>query len=189
MITFKEHKTAGYPGRTIENAQADVTLAYAFNFLTSGEKLTRNAVEAAGKLYFPLMADHLPPDVMEQVGSVIGLGETKTINIAGNALDTCLKFNNRYSQQVIDTTVYITLNVILRIAYPNGFPKDLQIQSGGQSGFDEAGLKAAVLMGIPALCIAPKGWMFKDAAGRTIKDEQQFKDRFKQVYQLKEIFG
>lgn len=187
MITFKEHSKPGYPGRTIENAQADVTIAFAFDFNTAGEKLTREAVNAAGNIYLPVVPTIIPANVISNIAEIIHDGKIKTVNIAGNALDTCLKFNPKYGQGVVDAVVYNTLQAVFSCPGFNCMPE--QIQSGGQSGFDESGLKAAVLLGIPALCICPKGWMFKDANGRTIKDEQQFKARFEKVYQLKEILN
>ena len=187
MIKFKEHSKTGYPGRTIENAQADVTIAFAFSFNTAGEKLTRETVEAAGKIYLPVMADLIPPNVITSIAEVLHIGKVKTLNIAGNALDTCLKFNDKYGQGVIDAVVYSTLAAVFSCPGFNCVPE--QIQSGGQSGFDEAGIKASILLGIPALCIAPKGWMFKDKHGRTIKDEQQFKARFEKIYQLREMLN
>lgn len=39
-------------------------------------------------------------------------------------------------------------------------------------------LKAAVRLGIPTLCLAPKGWKFRDINGVDISDETQFKARF-----------
>jgi hypothetical protein len=52
------------------------------------------------------------------------------------------------------------------------------IRSGGQTGFDEAGIKAAVKLGIPALVHAPKNWLFRDIEGNDYTNEEVFKNRF-----------
>jgi len=52
-----------------------------------------------------------------------------------------------------------------------------EIRSGGQSGVDEAAIKAAVELGIPAKVLAPKGWLFLDKSGYK-SGEAAFKARF-----------
>ena len=52
------------------------------------------------------------------------------------------------------------------------------IQSGGQTGIDEAGIKAALGKGLNCKINAPQGWMFRDRQGKDIKSERLFKARF-----------
>jgi len=44
-IEFEEEQSEGYRERTIKNASADATIAFAIDFTTAGEKLTKGAVE------------------------------------------------------------------------------------------------------------------------------------------------
>ena len=52
------------------------------------------------------------------------------------------------------------------------------VRTGGQSGADEAGAKAAARLGIKTIVHAPGNFMYKDGSGKTISSEQRFKDRF-----------
>ena len=182
MIEFKEHSSKQYPPRTFENAIADVTIAFAFDFNTPGERLTKEAVRTQGKKYAPIDMNTL---LSGQYGHLrymatidkLNNSNASTINIAGNQLATCLKFG--VDQSLCDLLIFNFLKHIFSI---NELRKPITlIRSGGQSGFDEAGLKAAVKLGIPALCLCPKGWRFNDINGTSLFDEQKFKDRFKDL--------
>lgn len=179
MIKFLQHSSSKYPPRTYENASADATIAFAFDFNTPGEKLTKEAVRTQDKLYLPvdmkILTDGKYGDLRYK-NIILSLSDRKvnTINIAGNQLATCLKYS--YAQELVDRLIY---NFLSHIFNHSEFDANITlIRSGGQSGFDEAGLKAAVRLGIPALCVCPQGWKFADATGKTICDEQAFKNRF-----------
>lgn len=175
MIKFIQHKSPKYPPRTYENASADATIAFAFDFNTPGEKLTLDAVKSQGKLYIPVNPGSvLHIGKINHDASIIDENNIRTLNIAGNGLYTTIKW--MYTQEDCDGLVYNYMQKLLSRTTEN---KITLIRSGGQSGFDEAGLKAAVKLGIPALCLCPQGWKFMDENGSTICDEQKFKDRFK----------
>ncbi len=53
-LEFKESKDSGYKQRTIENASAHCTLAFAVTFDSPGEKLTKSSVLGQGKKYVPI---------------------------------------------------------------------------------------------------------------------------------------
>lgn len=183
MIKFIQHKSAKYPPRTYENASADVTIAFAFDFNTPGEKLTQDAVKAQGKLYIGVNPSKHPlkmENIILDAGIIISQldGNTPTFNIAGNGLYTTIRHG--YQQRHCDTLVYAYLSSL----FESLDKKPTLIRSGGQSGFDEAGLKAAELLGIPALCLCPQGWKFRDENGTTICDEQLFKNRFDSAFIL-----
>lgn len=181
MITFLQHNSTQYPPRTYENASADATIAFAFNFNTPGELLTKDSVKAQSKLYLPINVK-TPYDMVRIKSVSLQISDRKatTLNIAGNQLATAIKYG--YTQDSVDESVYRYLYAILH--HP-GFDANITlIRSGGQSGFDEAGLKAAVRLGIPAICLCPRGWKFADINGKTICDERQFKNRFNSVLNL-----
>lgn len=172
-IEFREHPKAGYASRTRENAKCDITIAIAKDFNTAGEICTVNAVKAAKKLYQQIPFETLLTlPVLHSVSTAINglMGFNYTMNIAGNGIYTF-----QLNQEYIDTRVYKCLLTIFR----DTIRKPITIISGGQTGIDEAGLKAAVLLDIPAICIAPKGWLFRNIKGEDIGDEKLFKERFK----------
>lgn len=174
VITYKEHRSEKYPPRTWENASADATIAFAFDFNTAGERLTQDAVFQQGKLYmqvYPLFIDSLK---IKTTATLLSDKKVKTINIAGNGLPTVLKHS--HTQMACDVIVLQFLNFVFN--HPAFDCKIELIRSGGQSGFDEAGIKAAVALGIPALIVCPKGWKFLNAHGETVCDEVLFKQRF-----------
>lgn len=176
MIQFIEHQSTNYRDRTIVNASADCTIAVAIDFSTTGELLTKNSVLKQDKLFIPIgfhtgmyWKQELTYDIGSCISLINGYG-IKTLNIAGNGIYTL-----KCSQENIDEFVFHLLSGIVA-----DIDNPLQsIRSGGQTGIDEAGLKAAVKLGIPAICLAPKGWKFRDADGIDIADEQLFKERFK----------
>jgi hypothetical protein len=82
----------------------------------------------------------------------------------------------KYTQDQIDEFTYQLLKAI--VESPNLKLKINSIRSGGQTGFDEAGAKAGIKLGIPVTVLAPKGWKFRDINGKDISDEKLFKERF-----------
>ena len=170
MIKFIEHKSPKYPPRTYENASADATIAFAFDFNTPGEKLTKDAVISQGKIYIPVNPLCILDSEKRRDNAMLFENNVSTINIAGNGAYTAIKHG--YTQGMCDERAFLYLESVLP-------PSVTLIRSGGQSGFDEAGLKAAVELGIPALCVCPQGWKFMNEKGETICDKERFLDRFK----------
>ena len=182
-ILFEEHKEPGYVGRTIENASADVTVAIATNFNSPGEKLTKKAVLNHGKVYIPIdikkgliIKESDVNLLVNGLNSAIGnniLDAEITLNIAGNGMFT---MRNIYKQKDLDRFVYYLLKDVLE--HPDLKAKIIKIRTGGQSGLDEAGAKAGILLDIPTLVLCPKGWLFRNTKGDDIENEILFKERF-----------
>lgn len=177
-ISFTE-SNGDYPQRTRENAQwSDITLALAVDFKTRGEQLTR---EAAGKKYVNSVFDangskitSSPEKVADSILSQIkknGLPQKDIkLNIAGNGI-----YSLNVSQEEVDTFVNKVLFELIR----NGITIS-EVRSGGQTGIDEAGVKAAAKLGIKASVHAPKGYMFRGKDGKDISDMQSFVERFQE---------
>ncbi len=179
MITFKEHTIPGYKARTVENAKANVTIAIASDFTTAGERCTRNAVKIAGKQYIPIEYHLIRNDTSRYRAATNLLHNTlnysvETLNIAGNGIYSL--FGEK--QEAVDEYVFDLLNMFVGLRKQIIAPIPLLIKSGGQTGIDEAGLKAAVRLNIPALCLAPMDWLFRTVDGRDVRDEKLFKQRF-----------
>ena len=54
----------------------------------------------------------------------------------------------------------------------------LAVRSGGQTGFDEAGVKAAHRLGMNCSVLAPKDWRMTPAEGDDIYGREAFTARF-----------
>lgn len=158
-IDFQEEPTSGYRNRTIKNASADATIAFAVDFTTPGEKLTKNAVLEQGKKYIPVNTNDLNLSSERTNGIIDRLNSVnaKTLNIAGNGIYT---MKGKYTQEQIDEFTYQLLKAV--IESPRLINKITSIRSGGQTGFDEAGAKAGIRLGIPTTVLAPKGWLFRN---------------------------
>lgn len=100
-----------------------------------------------------------------------------SLNIAGNGIYT---MKGIYTQEEIDQFTYELLKAVIKS--PNLKNKIISIRTGGQTGFDEAGTKAGIRLGLPTLTLAPKNWTFRNVNGQDISDEKLFKDRFKDIY-------
>lgn len=174
MIQFIQHSSPKYPPRTYENASADATIAFAFDFSTPGERLTQEAVRTQGKQYIPVHPSRHPLTTEKILADadILNKAKASVINIAGNGLYKTIKYG--YEQGYCDTLVEAYLSSL----FQSLLIKPTLIRSGGQSGFDEAGLKAACKLGIPALCLCPQGWKFMNEKGETIMNEELFKSRF-----------
>lgn len=174
-IDFQEEKTTGYRNRTIKNASADATIAIATDFNTTGERLTKSSVLSQNKKYIAVDANRLEV-TGERVNNIVNaLNEVnaKTLNVAGNGIYT---IKGKYTQKQIDDFTYQLLKAV--IESPNLKTKIESIRTGGQTGFDEAGAKAGMQLGISTMILAPKGWTFRNINGQDISNEQQFKTRF-----------
>lgn len=176
-IKFFEDSSSGYKSRTMRNASADVTIAIAMNFKSSGEICTHNCVKEQGKL---LVSVDLNNRVItkERIDGIVNKLNTIekdeiTMNIAGNGMFT---MKGAISQQEVDDFTLELLSKV--IAHPKFKKKVLTLQSGGQTGADEAGAKAGVALGIPTFIIAPKTWKYRGADGVDIADEKLFKLRY-----------
>lgn len=182
-INFQEHPQTGYAMRTWDNATlSDLTIAFAIDFNTPGELLTRKA--AYGK-YNNLLIGHTLTE--KDLGSfVLKIADKmqkckfEKINIAGNGLQTLSIFG--YDQQYADDFM---LNFLSQL---NEQVFCISVRSGGQRGVDEAALKAGDKLGLETICLAPKHWMFRDINGRDIiGHEALFLKRFGEKYDATDI--
>lgn len=149
-LQILEHSSCKYPPRTFHNAfVADLTLAFADDLTTSGEKLTLKAAE--GRYFAIDMTDILPmTEVAVGVASKIAQVKAPIINIAGNGIYTFRKTG--MSQDSVNSFVFNILAMI------HGLKRISKIVSGGQTGVDIAGAVAGYALGIPVEVTMPKGF-------------------------------
>lgn len=166
MIKFIEHQVGGYKERTIENSKCDLTLAFAVDFTTYGEILTKKSA----KKYIPISLNNLDTGMVRltKIALACGVGN-KTINIAGNGI-----YSLPESQEFYDNFIN---EFLTNLFYACGCEWEY-IVSGGQTGIDESGLKFGDKFGLQTICRAPKNWLFRYENKKDISDEYLFKQRF-----------
>jgi hypothetical protein len=181
---FREHPDPGYPGRTEWNAaNSDVTIDFAelkagrIVGSGGGSGLTRQMAE---RHHRPYVGVPIVPDRLEAVAAahaiMVGLPLVPAglrINIAGHGLARM----HGLSQTAINAYMIETLRLVLAELVLRRQSIDL-VMSGGQTGFDEAGIIAGRTLGLATMVTAPRGWRFRDADGHDIADHAAFVRRF-----------
>ncbi|MDN8078664.1 DUF4326 domain-containing protein [Burkholderia multivorans] len=164
-LRLQAHESYSYVPRTKANAhEADITVAFAVDFETAGERLTKREaghryvgipfgsdVEAAARKLAKSLA-HLP-------------GESRTLNVAGNGIYTLAEHG--LTQARVNRWMF---EVLSRVAEQVSLSL---IRSGGQTGVDQAGLVAALALGIPALGYYPKSFRRRNAQGNEVTASAQ----------------
>lgn len=187
QIDFQEDQSSGYATRTRINASADATIALATDFNSAGERLTKSSVLGQNKMYIPIDAKSLDvtAERVNRIVDMLNSVNAKTLNIAGNGIYT---MKGKYTQAQVDNFTYALLRAVVESPRLNN--KIESIRSGGQTGFDEAGAKAGIRLGLPTTVLAPKGWKFRNISGVDISSESSFKSRFSNTNNTSdELFG
>lgn len=149
LMDVTDISSPDYSTRTKKNIDSsDVTIALASNFDIPGERLTaRLASEAHKYTKGNIDNDDLSANAAKETANKLiaqfkNMGFTSgVVNIAGNGL---YDFPLNVSQEQLDEYV----KEVIRNIINKGF-KITGIRSGGQTGIDEAGIKAAIKLGIP----------------------------------------
>lgn len=151
LLTIHQHHMSLYGPRTFANVQrSDLSLAFAVDFGTAGEKLTTTA---AANLRKPFVGCDLKRPHRENV-TLINKAlsritqPTLAINVAGNGIYTLKKHG--WSQEQVNRAVYLTL---LQVHQGH---RITSVRSGGQTGADIAGAVAGVLLEVDTLLYMPK---------------------------------
>ena len=180
MINFFEDNSPGYTSRTRKNVlSSDITIAFAVNPNSPGERQTMNFADNASIPFYSFQINentgHIcwyeSSKVDELISKIISFNRPVRLNIAGNGIATFSRYN--ITQERVDELVYNFLSHLLS----KGCQFSL-IRSGGQTGADESGLKAAERLGIRCICLCPQGWRFRDSSNKDIYDKEAFKKRF-----------
>lgn len=164
MLLVKEHSSSKYTPRTYYNAKsAEITLAFAMDFNTAGERLTN---KASYPNYLDLPLDDPWIDNARKVWRVLHKNNYSIINIAGNGIYTLSKYGMKQSD--IDTYV---LNVIKQV---HEYHKITKIYTGGQTGVDLAGAKVGYQLGIDTEVTLPKGYIMRFEDGKDVSCSKEF---------------
>lgn len=174
MINVIEHTTASYPGRTAVNVRdSDGTIAFAFNFDSAGEKLTERVCKQYKKPILKIQLREPLRDVDEVASHIIDWlrnHNIKHLNIAGNGIRT---MQGIFTQETLDTYLYKIFKKVLE-SYPLEHAR-----SGGQTGADEAGVKALDQLGVETTIVYPKGYRIRTLT-KDIYDKDIASKRFEQ---------
>lgn len=159
-----EHKSASYSPRTYVNAgRADLTIAFAIDFNTAGEKCTHRA---AGDNYMSIGLDRDTTMAAREIFKECRRrGEDLTLNIAGNGIYTLHK--KGWTQEALNHWIYDVLKLVC------GHWPIRMIVSGGQTGVDIAGGVVAEFLGIPCEMTMPKGYKQRHEDGVDVDHTEQ----------------
>ncbi len=163
-IEVLQHRSGSYGPRTFENAKgADLTVAFATDFSTAGEKLT---AKAAGDRYLAIPLATGPLEAARMLFRACRAQHVKTLNVAGNGIYTLAKHG--WTQQRTDEHVY---RVLAKVHEHWALS---HVRSGGQTGIDLAGVTAGYALGIPVTALLPCGFKqrYEDKADRCHSEEE-----------------
>lgn len=154
-LLVKEHRSSSYGPRTWENAsRGDVTVAFAVDFQTAGEKLTH---KASGEKYIglpistELMTSEHAVQCARKLFAFARSRKCRCLNVAGNGIYTL----SQHGMTQRDVNQFVA-SVVKKVH--EHWPLSLVV-SGGQTGVDVAGGVAALVAGIPAELTLPKGFV------------------------------
>lgn len=154
-IQLLEHSSAHYAPRTYENAtSADLTVAFAMDFSTAGEKLTK---KAAGQKFVEIDLRWDSTDSARYLYQQLRRHQARTLNIAGNGMYTLSKLG--WNDALLDSHLF----KIIQLCHTH-WPLT-SIRSGGQTGVDESGLVAAYALSISSIGLYPKGFKQRSLSG------------------------
>lgn len=158
QLRLLAHTSYSYVPRTKENAQsADVTVAFAVDFSTAGERLTKRE---AGQRYIGIPFGSDVTHAADKLAAFLADRKASTLNVAGNGIYTLAEHG--VTQSKANAWVYAVLALVSAKV-----PLSL-LRSGGQTGIDQAGLVAAVALGIPALGFYPSSFRRRNAQGEEV---------------------
>ena len=162
MLILNEF-SGSYSKRTRYNCKtADVTLAIASDFNSAGEILTFTS--AKPRIYQMSIYDYLeePEIEVEEFCKKFRTCFSDTVHLAGNGAKTLYKLWGAKYQNKADRLVYSILKKATETITIT------KVYSGGQTGIDEAGVKAALRLDIPVEVNMPNRYKIRDCMGKDV---------------------
>lgn len=156
MLLIKQSHSSNYSPRTYHNAREGVvTAAFAVDFLTAGERLTK---KAAGENYVGVPLYASAKDAAAAVINALRAAGASSLNIAGNGIYTLSKHG--WTQPRLNQHLFEVLDLVSREI------ELTKIVSGGQTGVDMAGIVAAKALGVRMIVATlPKGYVQRHEDG------------------------
>lgn len=202
-VELKEDTERSYLSRTRQNAEwSDITIALGEDLTTTGELQTaklagaevveEERTNARGEKYITVTrvtnpkkgkyiginlntvssAEAIATEIYNQIIERNLPTDNIKLNIAGNGIYTLKSEQASYDK---------LLTEVLKALQDKGITIS-EVRSGGQSGIDEAGIKAAVSLGLKASILAPKGYRFRGKDNKDISNKELFVKRFNPDY-------
>lgn len=175
---WQNSRNKGYPARTEANVvNSDVTLAFAQDFNSAGEKLTKRLCIAHNKLYIPIdlnnriMTIYRMNCIINGIQTKVDTSKVLVFNGLGNGI-----YSLPDTQENLNTWFVHFLRDFFE--HPQWDIKPYEVCSGGQTGVDEAFVLAADYLGYNGIVRAPKGYLFRGKNHVDISSEELFKKRF-----------
>lgn len=161
MIELLEHTSSSYAPRTWHNAAQGVTLAFAADHTTAGERLTTKAASAKGIVHIDALsgAGELHKGA-QRLYKKLRDDNCRVLNVAGNGIYTFAKYG--WTQQLVNAMIQYVIETV------HQHWRIDKVVSGGQTGADIAGLIVAERLGIPATGTWPKGYKMRFENGDDI---------------------
>lgn len=157
-LMLTEHASSSYGPRTAVNAaSAEITVAFAIDFSTAGEALTK---KVAGERYLAIDLRWEPLVSARVLYQTLRKQNARAVNIAGNGIYTLALAG--WTQEGVEQYLYDVISLC------HQHWSLTAIRSGGQTGVDEAGLVVACALSIPATGLYPKGFKQRNVAGTDI---------------------
>lgn len=154
-ILVEQTSSATYPPRTFINANnSDLTVAFAVDFDSAGEKLTHRA---AGDRYIAISLETKAIESARILYKKLRSLNAKILNVAGNGIYTLTK--KGWTQDSVDQYVFDVLSIV-----HEHWPLE-KVISGGQTGIDIAGVTSAHALGIPVIATLPNGYLQRSISG------------------------
>lgn len=165
MIELLEHTSSYYGPRTWHNAKQGVTLAFAVDHTTAGERLTAKAAATKGIVYIDALsgAGELHRGA-QRLYKKLKDEDCRVLNVAGNGIYTFAKHG--WTQPLVNAMMHYVIETV------HQHWRIDKIVSGGQSGADIAGLIIAERLGIPSTGMWPKGYKMRFENGVDILHTQ-----------------
>lgn len=155
-VEILEHSSPKYGPRTFVNANsADLTVAFAVDFTTAGERLTHRAA-ADRYVGIPMSAPGV--EAARELYRALKRTGARRLNIAGNGIYTLQQHG--WQQEQVNAWLHA---VLVPIQQHWGL---VHVRSGGQTGVDMAGAIAAYALGIDVTLLLPKGYIQRGADKR-----------------------
>lgn len=164
-----------YRNRTIANAtESDITIALAEDFTTDGEHLTaKSAGEKLVKSELNKSSQEIADELWQQIVEKGLPQENILLNVAGNSIQKLTKSQEEYDRLVFEVISFLQQKGL----------KIREVRSGGQTGIDEAGTKAAIALNLPWTVFAPEGYAMQFKPGKFRKSgKEAFIKRFDPNY-------
>ncbi|WP_199028904.1 putative molybdenum carrier protein [Ralstonia sp. ASV6] len=163
-LVVAAHRSSDYAPRTFHNAKAaDATVAFAVDFASKGEILTKKAAEGR-YLAVPLDLKREPEEAARLVFEHLKRLDARSLNVAGNSIKTLAKHG--VTQQAANRWVFQVLEKV------HEHRRIERVHCGGQTGVDLAGAVAGVALGIETHVMMPAGFKQRGIDGKDRNSSQ-----------------